>query len=360
MRINPSHLGLVAMLALAGWTAPSASAQVCTDPGDIFWKNDILADNFAGVPPASHVAIAMCPDEAIGTYFQAPPGAPPQVLKQVSVGFAHTGGETNHGAVLSIEIYDGDVAYNPTGVIGMPTKIFDLRNDENMSMNITSSGLNTYDLTPFNVVVEGNFVVAFRMIANLSFPGCPGAIPGLPANFMTDSTTSCTPGLNVFEEKSAGWVDPADWWWSPFQAICPTYFSGNYVIRACTEDAGIWTDLGNGLAGSTGVPVLTGSGPLTAGSFNPIELSNTLPLTSTFFIAGFSALNAPLKGGILVPTPDILIAGIPTDATGGWSLSSAWPPGVPTGFLTYWQTWIPDAAGVVGFAATNGLSSQTP
>jgi len=360
MRVDVPHRSLLALIAVAGLLAPAASAQLCQDPSDTFWKNDVLDDVVIGVPPEASVAIALCSTEAAGTYFQLPPGSAPQSLKQVSVGFAHTGGETNHAALMSIEIYEGAVGFNPGGVITMGTKIFDLRADENLSMMVMSTGITSYDLTPFNVVVEDDFVVAFRMTANLSFPGCPGAIPGNPANFLTDSATSCTPGLNVFDEKFTGWVDPADWQYSPGLTICPQFFGGNFTIRACTEDAGVWTDLGNGLAGSTGVPDLEGSGPLTEGTFNPLVLSNTVPLRSTFLVAGFSAINAPLKGGILVPAPDLLVAGIPTDATGGWTLASAWPPGVPSGFLIYWQVWIPDAAGPVGFAASNGVSSQAP
>lgn len=360
MRLAFRHHRLFALLAVAALFAPPAAAQICQDPGDTFWKNDVLEDAPVGVPSDASVAIAICNTEAVGTFFQLAPGSAPQSLKQVSVGYAHTTGETNHTALLSIEIYEGPVGFNPGGVVSMGNKIFDLRDDYGLSMTVLSNGISSYDLTSFNVVVQDDFVVAFRMVANLDYPGCPSALPGTPANFLTDSNGSCIPGLNVFDEKFSGWVDPADWQFSPGQTICPQYFAGNFTIRACTEDAGIWTDLGNGLAGATGLPSLVGSGPLTEGSFNPLVLGNTLPLTSTFLIVGFSTLNAPLKGGILVPAPDLLIGGLPTDTNGSWTLASAWPAAVPSGLLIYWQVWIPDLAGPSGFAASNGVSSQAP
>jgi hypothetical protein len=360
MRFPSLCRGFLCLTATAAFLTPTADAQVCQDPGDTFWKNDTLDDVVVGVPPEAYVAIAICNLERVGTYFKLPPGSPPQYIKQVSVGYAHTGGETNHGALLSIEIYEGEVTFNPGFVITMGTKIFDLREDHNLSMSVMSTGITSYDLTQYNIVVDDDFTVVYRMVANLDYPGCPDAIPGTPANFLTDSKSSCTPGINVFEEKFTGWVDPADWQWTFLQTICPTYFTGNFTIRACTADAGTWTDLGNGLAGSFGVPSLVGSGPLTVGTFNPIVLSNTLPLSPTFLVLGFSAVNLPLKGGILVPAPDLLIGGIPTDASGGWSFAGAWPAGVPSGFTAYFQVWIPDGAGVAGFAATNAEAATAP
>jgi len=59
---------------------------------------------------------------------------------------------------------------HPGGVITRGTKLFDLCADENLSMTVMSTVITSYDLTPFDVVVEDDFVVVFRMTANLSFP----------------------------------------------------------------------------------------------------------------------------------------------------------------------------------------------
>lgn len=350
---------LLGGLALAAFAA-TTPAQLCADAGDSFWKNDSLPDVPVGQTGAS-VIIAVCLDEAAGTVFQLPPGSAPQYLKQVSMGFGHVTDDDSFVATTNIEIYQGEPGWNPGGPISMGTKIFDLQADTGTTFDMPSSGLSSFDLSPYNVVVSDTFVVAFRMLANsaLVFPACPSAIQGTPANFLTDNG-GCTPQLNVLDERVTGWVDPTDWQFAPGQTICPTFYRGNWTIRACTEDAGVWTDEGNALAGTFGLPVMLGVGPLTEGSFNPLSLSNAPPSTGTFLLVGFSGLFAPLKGGVLVPSPDIIVAGIPTDGSGGWSLSSPWPAGVPSGFVIYWQSWFADAGGPVGFAASNGVSSTSP
>ncbi len=122
-----------------------------------------------------------------------------------------------------------------------------------------------------------------------------------------------------------------------------------------------WTDLGNGLAGTGGqVPVLQGTGNLMAGSTTTISLSNALPTAPAYFILGLSLLNAPFKGGVLVPSVDILAGPVPVDPAGDIDISFAWPAGSPSGISAYWQTWVVDAGGPFGYAATNGLQSVTP
>lgn len=116
-----------------------------------------------------------------------------------------------------------------------------------------------------------------------------------------------------------------------------------------------WTNLGLGKPGLTGRPALVGSGPLTPGSSNRLELINGRPGSTATLIVGFSNLSAPLKGGILVPNLNILIAGLPIDANGSNLLPFTWPVGVPAGFSIWMQEWIGDTGAHAGLAATNGL-----
>jgi len=118
--------------------------------------------------------------------------------------------------------------------------------------------------------------------------------------------------------------------------------------------------LGGALAGGLGEPVLTGDGPLTAGSTITLALTNAAPSSSASLFIGFSQLDAPFKGGTLVPTPDILIPGLPTDGSGELVLSSTWPAGVPSGTELFYQHWIDDPSGPKGLTASNGLVSTTP
>ena len=138
--------------------------------------------------------------------------------------------------------------------------------------------------------------------------------------------------------------------------ICGWGNNGPWVV---TLDK-TWTDLGDGLSGTHGVPVLTGVGDLSAGSLVRLALSGALENAATGLVVGLSALNAPFKGGVLVPNPDFIVTGLTTNAGGGLTIAATWPAGVPSGFVTYFQEWVTDPAGPKGFAASNGLSGTAP
>jgi hypothetical protein len=121
-----------------------------------------------------------------------------------------------------------------------------------------------------------------------------------------------------------------------------------------------FTDQGNGLAGTNGVPVLTGSGTLAPSTPIGLLLTNALPGSTTTLIIGLTAINAPFKGGVLVPAPNILLPGLLTGPSGSLALVSPWPAGIPSGVALYVQAWIHDAAAVKGFAASNALHLVTP
>ncbi len=134
-------------------------------------------------------------------------------------------------------------------------------------------------------------------------------------------------------------------------------FSACAVVTGASSP---WTDLGQGLAGSHGVPLLAGSGTLAGGTLVSLTLGNALESSGAAVVIGFSALQAPFKGGVLVPVPDVLLTGLATDGLGGLSLSALWPTGVPSGFALFFQAWIGDAAGPMGLAASNGLCATAP
>ena len=122
-----------------------------------------------------------------------------------------------------------------------------------------------------------------------------------------------------------------------------------------------YTDLGGALAGSGGLaPTLVGAGPLAGGSDNALLLTHALPGTLTHLVLGLSQLGAPFKGGILVPSPDLLLFGLPVDAAGASSVPVGMPSGVPAGASVYAQHWVVDPAGPKGFAVSNGLRLTTP
>lgn len=137
---------------------------------------------------------------------------------------------------------------------------------------------------------------------------------------------------------------------------------GFFPSKAYIFNAGIdpWQDAGAGLAGVAGVPLMIGSGDLNVGSLATLDTSSAAPSASAWLIIGLTNLSVSFKGGLLVPNPEIILGPFSTDATGALSLSSLWPPSVPTNTETWWQMWIQDTAAVKSFSATNGLLSTTP
>ena len=133
----------------------------------------------------------------------------------------------------------------------------------------------------------------------------------------------------------------------------------NVFWDALALGASPWTSVGSGLAGTAGVPLIDGDGPLVAGEPVSIALQDARPNSTAWLVIGLSALNAPFKGGTLVPDADLLFA-LPTGPLGALELPAVWPAGLPSGFSLWFQWWIQDPVGPVGFAASAGLRGTTP
>ena len=134
--------------------------------------------------------------------------------------------------------------------------------------------------------------------------------------------------------------------------------SGDYEGWVAHLGTGTWTDLGQGLPGSVGQPVLVGTGILVGGSPVTLALSGATIASPITLIVGLSLLQAPFKGGTLVPSPNLLVGGNFTTLSGTSVLSTTWPHGVPAGTNLYFQEWIADP--FTGFSASNGLQATTP
>ena len=121
-----------------------------------------------------------------------------------------------------------------------------------------------------------------------------------------------------------------------------------------------WSDLGQALAGTRGNPILEPSGSLVGGTPTTFFLDNALPSTISLWFIGFSELNAPFAGGVLVPALDLIIPGLPIDACGQQNISLGWPAGFPAGTEVIFQVWIADAGAVKGLSATNAVKATQP
>ncbi len=121
-----------------------------------------------------------------------------------------------------------------------------------------------------------------------------------------------------------------------------------------------YTDLGNGLEGQRGVPVLLGVGALKPSTPGILKLTKARANSPAFLLVGTAAGNVPFMGGVLVPFPVILQVNLATNAEGEITLPFVWPAAVPSGTNVFLQTLISDAAAVQGFAFSNGLQMTSP
>jgi len=128
-------------------------------------------------------------------------------------------------------------------------------------------------------------------------------------------------------------------------------------------DEGQFIDIGPGVAGSLGEPVLSGSGDLTPGSSEGFSLvaANALPNGfGTMFVAIGDGLNIPFKGGTFYPAPILLQIPVAMNLFGIYSLSTSIPVGTPSDLALVFQVWIADGGAVQGASGTNGLQAIVP
>lgn len=130
-------------------------------------------------------------------------------------------------------------------------------------------------------------------------------------------------------------------------------------VRAYRTSSG-FSDLGFALSGTLGKPQLCASGPLTANSNVNLMVEYARPNTLGFLILGAAQLGQQFQGGTLVPTPNLVIPGLPTDGNGIFAAIGTWPAGIPSGTTLYMQYWLPDPQGIFGVSSTNGLRITAP
>lgn len=208
------------LLALAG--APHLPAQSC-GTNDLLLKNDILPDVPSGAF-AVGIVPGLCEGEAAMSVFQT--GGPASV-NAVSIMFGAAAGTSGVQAAFDVEIYDGITALSG-GRWSLGPRVFRL-SDLGSNLQIQSHGINTYTLPVPVRVTSGQCVVGWRMVLNTSSGSCA---LGYTANFCVDAASSCRPGINVLDAIGHGPIDPM--LYNGFGvSLCPNYFRGSWIIRAC-------------------------------------------------------------------------------------------------------------------------------
>ncbi|HET6203503.1 MAG TPA: hypothetical protein VFI25_11955 [Planctomycetota bacterium] len=250
---------------LASLLAESSSfGQVCA-PGQVLLKNDILPA-FPSGPMAVSVIQGLCEGEACAAVFDVS-GLGVQVkVHSAAVGYLNVASANGIQAATDLEIFDG-----VTWSGGIPTlgpSLFRWSTATGSSIGVASSGINLSPaLSSFNVVAtSGKIVVAWWMEVNALAGTCPS---GYSTNFATDNTCtgffcSCGAGTqkNLIFIQGQGWRDAATATVSG-APLCPLYYNGNWLIRACVEPVACPAPLvlGAGTPGTGGVvPVLVASG----------------------------------------------------------------------------------------------------
>lgn len=352
-----SHRWSLPLALLVAVTSSVAQAQVCNGPNDLFWKNDTLPQ-VPGGQFAVAVVPGLCEGEAIGAVFTLPNTTSPQLLKKVAVGFGHQFGTQGLIALANIEIYDG-VTFSGNKPIPGP-KLFDLGQAQG-SLQVTTHGITEFDMTPYNVTVgngKNNFAVVFRSSFNTNGT-CAG---GYPANFITDAAQSfnCTavPKRNLMDIQGQGWVDPSNATVQGFP-LCPLFYNGNWIIRACTEPtvpAICQANLGFGGPGNSVLSMC--GGDLSTGSNATLKLTQANPNVVGVLFAGvaFSPTFVPELFGILCPIPPILALTLPTDPNGELTIPNVPGGGGPVSF--YIQMVTPDPLQVKGYEVSNCVKVQ--
>jgi hypothetical protein len=124
---------------------------------------------------------------------------------------------------------------------------------------------------------------------------------------------------------------------------------------------GTWVDQGCALAGAAGAPLLTGDGPLSAGSSNSVALSGAATSALAGLFVGLEGGSAAFKGGTLKPIPPLIAGQLATTNPGGEiSLTLVVPPGIPA-CTEIWIQWaIQDAGAIKNVALSNALMGVTP
>jgi FG-GAP repeat len=117
-----------------------------------------------------------------------------------------------------------------------------------------------------------------------------------------------------------------------------------------------WTNLGFGLPGTSGEPLLVGSGAFTAGTTVLFTVSNAAPLAPCILVLGSSMSQLPLLGGVLVPETRVLLE-LMTNSGGTVQKQVPVSTLLPVGLTLFAQAWILDAGAMFGWAASNAVKA---
>jgi hypothetical protein len=126
------------------------------------------------------------------------------------------------------------------------------------------------------------------------------------------------------------------------------------AAHAGAQAADPWTDLGGGLAGAEGIPVLAGTGALSPGTPGSLKIIGAAHSAPCLFYFSLLEVDVPFKGGTLSAFPPIGTYLFVTNPTGGLLLPwGAWTGALPAGLELYFQVAVKDSGAIKGVSISN-------
>jgi len=132
------------------------------------------------------------------------------------------------------------------------------------------------------------------------------------------------------------------------------------LLNSGGASIGSWTDIGYGLDGAAGSPVLSGQGSLVPSAPGVLLLTSAAPGAPGMLFVSMVSSPTAFKCGTLVPLPPLVRLGYATDSNGvaAWPWSD-WPASL-AGVDLFMQAFVADAAAVCGVSLINALWVVVP
>jgi hypothetical protein len=223
------------------------------------------------------------------------------------------------------------------------------------SSTLSDAYIYTFDPSPsISTVVPGTGPVTGGTEVTISGPSVVG-VTDVQFDGVSGTALEIVSATTLTVVTPAGLAGPAD---------VTALGSGSSTIAGgfTYVNEGSFTDIGPGLGGLIGVPLLTGTGDLTPGSPTGFTLStvNCFPLQPAILFVGLGQGAIPFKGGTFYPIPIVLQINLVVDVLGSVVLPAQIPAGTPGNLSLFFQTWVQDAFAPAGAAGSNGLKATTP
>jgi len=225
------RIAISAVFAL--FLCPDLPAQTCAG-GEFFFKNDVLPADPGQA--ATSVIQGLCEGEAAGCVFDVSGVSTDVKVKSAAIGFINVGGAHGAQAIVNLQIFDG-VTF-PGGIPQLGPMVFDFETQSGTSIAVTTSAINTVDISGFNVTVSsGKLVVVWVMEFNPNGDCFSGYTSDFATDYPTGGANCNVTQKNLIYIQGLGWRDAATASIGGTQ-LCPQYYAGNWLIRSCVESEG--------------------------------------------------------------------------------------------------------------------------